>query len=59
MAVEGVDIVDGGVLSVTRTVLDVEKRRRKCNHDRLSAGNAQNDLASKQKGESRGQAGPA
>lgn len=38
VAVEGVDIVDGEVLSVTRTVLDV--KRRKCNHDRLSAGNA-------------------
>jgi hypothetical protein len=45
VAVEGVDIVDGGVLSVARTVLDVEKRRKR-NQNRLSAGNAK-DLASK------------
>lgn len=57
MAVEGVDIVDGGVLSVTRTVLDVEEERR-CNHDRLSAGNAK-DLASRKKGDSLGRTGPA
>lgn len=46
MAVEGVDIVDERVLSVTRTVLDVE--RRKCNHDRFVGGKCKVDLTGDQ-----------
>jgi ribosomal protein L14E/L6E/L27E len=46
VAVEGVDIVDERVLSVTRTVLDVE--RRKCNHDRFVGGKCKVDLTGDQ-----------